>query len=311
MCIRVVNTKDLSHEEWLTLRQDGIGGSDAGAICGVNPYSSALNVYQQKTTDKIDENNTESIRIGHDLEDYVAKRFMEATGKRVRRSNFLYRSEAHPFMQANVDRLVIGEDAGLECKTANAFNADKWNDDMIPEHYQLQCQHYMAVTGLSYWYIAVVIMGVGFKWSRIDRDDELIESLIKIESDFWNCHVIPRVIPEPDGSKAYDELLDKYFHVSRKESTIPLIGFDKKLDRRKEITTLTDKLETEKKQIDQELKLYLQESEIAEGERYKVSWINYSSDRLDTKLLKQELPEVYDKYCKTTTGRRFTVREIA
>lgn len=134
-------------DDWLRLRKSGLGGSDAGAVCGLNPYSSPLQVFCDKTTEEVQDHDNESMRQGRDLEEYVAKRFMEETGKKVRRSNFMYRSEEHPFMIADVDRLIVGEDAGLECKTANAYNADKWKDGKIPAHYIIQCCHYMAVTG--------------------------------------------------------------------------------------------------------------------------------------------------------------------
>ena len=124
-----------SNREWLRLRKSGIGGSDAGAVCGMNPYSSAMKVFKEKTSEEIEEADNEAIRIGHDLEDYVAQRFTEATGLKVRKSNYMYRSKEHPFMIADVDRFVVGEDAGLECKTASAYNADKWADGDIPLHY--------------------------------------------------------------------------------------------------------------------------------------------------------------------------------
>ena len=114
----------MSNEEWLTLRKTGIGGSDAGSICGVNPFGSPMKVYHDKTSTSVEELDSEAVRQGHDLEDYVAQRFMEATGLKVRRSNFMYRSVENPFMIDDVDRLVAGEDAGLECKTASAYNAE-------------------------------------------------------------------------------------------------------------------------------------------------------------------------------------------
>ena len=98
---------------WLRLRKSGIGGSDAGAICGVNPYSGAMKVFQDKISEEVEEQDSEAVRIGHDLEDYVAQRFTEATGLKVRKSNFMYRSVEHPFMIADVDRLIVGEDAAL------------------------------------------------------------------------------------------------------------------------------------------------------------------------------------------------------
>ena len=132
-----IPTAGMSHEEWLKQRKTGIGGSDAGAICGLNPYANAMTVYRDKTTDNVSDLDNEAMRQGRDLEDYVARRFMEATGLKVRRSNMMYRSEGHPFMIADVDRLVVGEDAGLECKTASAYNADKWKDGEVPKHYIL------------------------------------------------------------------------------------------------------------------------------------------------------------------------------
>ena len=152
----------VSNAEWLRLRKSGIGGSDAGAICGVNPYSSAMKVFQDKTSESVEEQDSEAIRIGHDLEDYVAQRFMEATGLKVRKSNFMYRSKEHPFMIADVDRIIVGEDAGLECKTTSAYNPDKWADGNIPLHDVMQCYHNMAVTGKNIWYIAAVILGREF-----------------------------------------------------------------------------------------------------------------------------------------------------
>ncbi len=87
-----------------------------------------MKVFQDKISTKIEEVSNESTRIGHDLEDYVAKRFMEATGLKVRKSNYMYRSKKYPFMIADLDRVVVGEDAGLECKTASAYSADKWKE---------------------------------------------------------------------------------------------------------------------------------------------------------------------------------------
>lgn len=307
MCI-TTSTANLTHAEWLALRKTGIGGSDAGAICGLNPYSSAIHVYQDKTSEEITDFDNESMRQGRDLEEYVARRFMEETGLKVRRSNMMYRSKENPFMLADVDRLVVGEDAGLECKTASAYNADKWKDGAIPDHYLIQCYHYMAVTGKKSWYIAVVILGREFKCQKITWDDNIITNLISIEKQFWNNHVEKRIMPEPDGSEICDEILDKYFHVARKESAVELQGFDEKLKRREEVLMLKDKLEKEQKQIEQEIKLFMQDSELAYSDSYKVSWSNVDTARIDAKRMKEEEPELYQKFLKVTSSRRFTIK---
>lgn len=298
----------MSREEWLSLRKTGIGGSDAGAVCGLNPYSSPMKVFRDKTADKTEEQDSEAVRIGHDLEQYVAERFMEATGLKVRKSNFMYRSVEHPFMIADVDRLVAGEDAGLECKTASAYNADKWKDGDIPLHYMMQCYHYMAVTGKRAWYIAAVILGHGFVWHKLEWDDVLIQRLVEAEGDFWNGHVAAGIMPGPDGSRACDMVLEQYFHTARKASAVELVGFDGRLARREEILASIEKLEAERKQIEQEVKMFMQDNETAASKHYRVSWSNVDTARLDTKRIKQEQPEIYKDYVKVTSSRRFQIK---
>ncbi len=298
----------VSSQEWLQLRKSGIGGSDAGAICGVNPYSSAMQVFRDKTGTEVKELDNEAIRIGHDLEDYVARRFMEATGLKVRKSNFMYRSTEHPFMIADVDRLVVGEDAGLECKTASAYSADKWADGNIPLHYIMQCYHYMAVTGKRTWYIAAVILGREFTYRKLEWDDGLVSRLTEIETDFWVNHVAKGIMPPPDGSKACDDVLRQYFPTAGKRSAVKLAGFDEKLDRREEILGFIKELQEEQKQIEQEVKLFMRDNECASSERYRVIWSNISTVKLDTARIKEERPEVYADYAKPSSYRRFEVK---
>ena len=303
-----ISTTDLTHEEWLRLRKAGIGGSDAGAICGLNPYASPMSVYYEKTSLETEDFDNESMRQGRDLEDYVARRFMEETGLKVRRSNVMYQSETYPFMLANVDRLISGENMGLECKTASAYSADKWVENSVPAHYELQCHHYMAVTGAKAWYLAVVILGKEFKYKRIDRDEELIQNLITIEQDFWENHVLTRNMPDPDGSGISNEVINRYFPSAVKKS-IPLsANLNEQLKRREEIIHLTNKLTQEQNQIEQQIKLYMGEYEIAFNENYRVTWSNVDTVRIDSKRLKEERPDLYQNFAKSSQSRRFTVK---
>ena len=304
---KLVATAGLDREEWLRYRKRGLGGSDAGAVCGLNPYRTAMQVYDDKTTDATEETDNEAMRQGRELEDYVARRFMEAAGKKVRRANFMYYDEENPFMLADVDRMIVGENAGLECKTASPYLADRWKNGEIPVSYQIQCYHYMSVCNADAWYIAVVIFGREFKYYRIERDEEVISDLRQIERNFWESHILKRILPEPDGSELADKVISGYFKKSMEE-TIPLRGFDEKLGRRQELESLLDEMTTEKKQIEQELKLYLGEAEAAENANYMVSWKSVNSQRIDEKRLKEERPEVYEQYRKTLSFRRFTVK---
>ena len=136
-------------------------------------------------------------------------------------------------------------------------------------------------------------------------------NLIRLEQDFWQDHVKAGVMPEPDGSVAANDFINSYFKDSREDLCVPLLGFDEKLQRRQEIDQLMDKLKTEKLQIEQEVKMFMKEAEVAENDHFLVSWKRSISNRLDAKRLKQEMPEVYQRFCNQTASRRFLVRTAA
>lgn len=166
----------------------------------------------------------------------------------------------------------------------------------------------MAVTGAKAWYLAVVILGREFKYVKISRDEAVIRDLIRIESDFWNNHVLAKVMPEPDGSDICDAVIRQYYPSASRETIVLPDRFNIKLERRETLQEMIDRLETEKKQIEQEIKLFMQENETAAGSRYRVTWSCVDSARLDTKRLKEEHPDIYQNYAKTSHTRRFTVK---
>jgi putative phage-type endonuclease len=294
------------HSDWLDQRRKGIGGSDAGAILGLNPYKSKYALWAEKTG-KLDDSvpDNEAMRVGRDLEDYVAKRFMEETGKRVRKSGFSYRSKEHPFMLANVDRLIIGEDAGLECKTANAMSKVDWAGGDIPPSYYCQCYHYMAVTGLKRWYIAILVMGKGFYWHCIERDEAEIEALVEAEENFWHL-VETDEEPEIDGSDATTDAIAVIYAESQRytcqlQNTADLI--EEIMEENQNIKESQERV----KQLQNQIKAEMQDAEKAETDFYKISWKTQTSNRVDTALLKKEFPDVY-KYClKQSESRPFKI----
>lgn len=135
----------------------------------------------------------------------------------------------------------------------------------------------------------------------------MLADLVRIEQDFWESHVQKRILPEPDGSKLADSVIAEYYKNSVAE-ILPLKGFDDKLRRRQELKEDMEQMEREKKKIEQELKLYLGEAELAENERYRVSWKSVSSNRVDETRLKEEQPEIYAQYQKVIQSRRLMVK---
>ncbi|MDN7941540.1 YqaJ viral recombinase family protein [Burkholderia multivorans] len=211
--LKLVKTQELSRDDWLAVRRTGIGGSDAAAAVGLNPYMSALELWLDKTgradgLPRPDPNDTTSPTYwGTLLEPIVAASYTKQTGNRVRRVNAVLRHPSIPFMLANIDREIVGvpDVQILECKTAGEFGARLWRDG-VPEYVQIQAQHQLAVTGKAAAHVAVLLCGQALEVHRIDRDDALIGRLVELEARFWRF-VETDTPPPADGSESADRAL--------------------------------------------------------------------------------------------------------
>lgn len=313
LTVNEINTKNMSEEEWLKQRQNSIGGSDAGAILGFNKYESPYSLYCKKVySDEFEQDlsGNDAIHFGNVLEDVVAQEFVRRTGKKVRKHNKMMYNNEHDFMSANVDRIVIGEHAFLECKTANQYKESEWKDGNVPASYMAQCYHYLAVTGLEKAYIAVLIGGQKFVWTTIERDEEVIEEIIKSEKDFWYNHVLKQVPPETDESEATSDALNAMWNTTKEsEMTIgeeqssrfkALISIDKQIKQ----------LQDEKRGHQNKLKELLGENEAGTTSGFKATWKPQSSKRIDTKRLKAERPEIFEQYATESKSRPLKIKEL-
>lgn len=186
--------------EQLEARKTGIGGSDAGAVCGFG-YKTPLDVYLRLVEGREpDLSSKEAVEWGNRLEAAVADAYQDRTGKRLRRVNRTLRHQAMPWMIAHPDRLIVGEHAGLEIKTAGHYARERWGPsgtDEVPEEYILQCLHYMIVTGCKEWHLAALIAGQELRIYHIPFRPELAELVIDRERAFWHDHVLPEIPPAP------------------------------------------------------------------------------------------------------------------
>ena len=170
-------------QEWLLMRKNYLGGSDLGAIAGLNPYRTALDVYLDKTRDDIACESSPAMRWGTLLEDTIAKEYAEVTGQTIEiEPNTIY----HPsmkFLGANIDRWVGDKEYVLECKTAGFTRGKEWGEegtDQIPESYLVQVAYYAAICAVPKVDIAVLIGGQDFRIYTYERSKELEDKLIKI-----------------------------------------------------------------------------------------------------------------------------------
>ena len=174
------------HEEWLSIRKKYIGGSDAGAIVGLDEYKTPYSLWAEKTGKTEGFGGNISTKVGTYLEELVAKMFTEETGKKVRRKNATLVNDQYPFACANVDRFLVGERSLLECKTSTSLPVmKKIRGGEYPERWYCQMTHYLAVTGLDKAYLAVLINNREFKVYELERDEDEIKALMEAEAEFW------------------------------------------------------------------------------------------------------------------------------
>ena len=308
----IADTRTLTHDEWLALRRTGIGGSDAGAIMGVSPYKGAFTVWADKQGKLPPLEDNEAMRQGRDLEDYVARRFAEASGLRVRHEYSMLRSVDHPCMLADIDRRIIGERAGLECKTSRDITMARYRNGEYPMEYYCQCLHYLAVTGWDCWYLAVLVYGTDLLIYTICRDEVMddIEALIKAEEAFWQNHMVLDQPPAPDALDSTAAALGSVY--PHEDGTT--VCADQDADQ-----ALTDlaALKAQRRSIDRQIierenqiKAAMGEAEVLAGTSVSATW--RSSERTTiskTKLLKAYPNINMDTITDRNIQRRFAIKE--
>lgn len=314
--LKLVHTTELNREEWLKWRDKGIGSSDAAVVAGINPYKSAVTLWLEKTGQITQDEANERMEIGTEIEDWIARKFVRQYKKdtgieaKIQNSNYILQHKKHSYMLANLDRLVYIKDKGwgvLECKNTSEYMKGEWDMDKMPDMYYLQVQHQLAVTGYKWGYIAVLIGGNKFRYKYFERDEEIINYLIQIESDFWKL-VEQKLMPVIDGSESTTKALQRLYQESTKDKVITLDAeADALLIDLERARATVKKAEEREKEIENKLKAIMGDAEIAFGidGRPAITWKTTTSNRIDTDRLKKEKPDIYTAYCKQSTTRRF------
>ena len=303
-----ISTVNMTHDEWLQHRQKSIGGSDASSIIGLNPWSSPYSVWADKLGMIPPKEDNEAMRQGRDLEFYVAERFCEVTGKKVRRENHILINPDYPFAHANVDRMVVGEDAGLECKTTSSLNMKNFKNGEFPDTYYVQCVHYMMVTGCKKWYLAVLVLNKAFMVFEIERDEEEIEALARSEADFWKL-VEEKTSPIADGTSSTSNTISILYPEANDE-TVNLFAYEADLQQYIALSAQIKELEKLKDEAANKVKAFLGEAGRGESDNYRVSWTSSTRNTFDSKRFAADHKDIdLSEYYKTSSYRTFKVTE--
>lgn len=305
--IREFEFKD--HEEWLSIRSKYIGGSDAGAVIGLNPYKSRYALWAEKTGKVPGFEGNITTKVGSYLEDLVAKMFEEETGKKVRRKNRTMVNDLYPYSCANIDRAVCGENALLEIKTTNSIPIMKQlRKSEFPEAYYAQVVHYLAVTGLEKAYLAVLINCREFKVYELERDQDEIDALMAAEKEFWT-YVETNTPPALDGMDSTGETLLKMYPESSDKS-LDLFAYETDLREYMELSAQIKALTALKDEKANIIKEYMKDAGKGESANYKVSYSSSERKTFDAKKFASCNKTInLDDYYKVTNTRMFKVTE--
>ena len=309
--------QQISHTDVVTDRHKYIGGSDIAAIMGMSRWKTPLKLWAEKTQKlpMADLSSIEAVELGTDLEEFVAQKFSQKTGKAVRRAPKEYTHKDYPYIHAHIDRLVTGSEELLECKTASFFKKDEWEDDEIPQEYILQVMWYLGITGRKIGHIAVLIGGQSFKYKQIEFDAELFNTMVEAAKEFWDCvqnDTPPAVMPDDD-----ETLKDMYsdhsefmieLYPDKEENKVAMEALEEKIAYLQEIKAHQKNLEAERKEIETALKDIIKGNLGIKTLKYSITWKNQKGQYSYDKEAMQA-DGVFDKYATQGINRVLRVNK--
>lgn len=295
-------------KEIKTIRKTGVGGSDAAAVCGLSRFKSPLDVYLEKKSDVQDEENEEAngpIYWGNRLEAVIRADYQLRTGKKVAISNETRRHKKYSHMLANVDAIIEGENGILECKTTNAFKSNEWGNegtDEIPIEYLLQAAHYACVYEADFVDVAVLIGGQELKIYKYIRNQSLEDKVIEKEKEFWEKNIEKEIQPAP---KSFEDM-KKLYALSTKDKCIN--ASDEMIKNIDDILKVKEIIKTNtsiKNELQEKILKEMKDAEVIltdDGKKI-CSYKTQSTNRFDATAFKNDNPDLYKKYIKSSTSR--------
>ncbi len=334
----VVDTTNLTREQWLSYRRQGIGGSDAAAILGISPFATARDLYYEKlnlVSIQDEGDNWVAKKMGHLLEDLVAEIFQKTTGYPICKAKKMFRHPIHRFMLADVDYLVSlpnGKTAILEIKTTNYHAKDHWwlnGQETVPINYEAQGRHYMCVMNLDEVFYCCLYGNSEEEIiiRHITRDNAYEEELITLERTFWNDHVQLKNPPPytEDGDLILSSIKKSIGPADQNAPQVKLsLPLANSVLRFTELQTQKKQIDAQSKALDKEMKR-LQGRIVAEmgtsctavcsigDNTYTVTYNpirKLSVNKNNLIRLQAQHPEIYADYVTVSESRRFNVKKL-
>ncbi len=306
-------------------RKEGLGGSDIGALLGVSPFKTPLQLWQEKITPNDQDRDALHLRFGQHLEPFIADEYERVTGQQtLEHSQAIYHPK-HDFMYAHIDRLVvspgqpawidgaINTDLLLECKTAHAFAKDEWGEigtDQIPAHYFLQCIWYLAITQCQRIDVALLLGNQDFRIYHVTRDLDLEEAVLQKACHFWHEHVLKRIPPPAVSENDLRSLYPQETPNTTLEADVSLMEI---LKNYQELQSKAQILDAQSDALKQEIMSRMAGAEqITHAGQTLVTWkCSKPAKKVDLKALSAKFPELVEEFSSLAqASRRFVVKAL-
>jgi putative phage-type endonuclease len=319
---------------WLEARRAGIGGSDAAAVLGLDPWRSPLDIWRSKVKPEPPSDDEKFLfKLGHLLEPVIAGLYSEQTEREVFVPDpEIVQHPKFPEIIGSPDRLAPRDGRVIELKSEHQF-ADKFGDpgsDQVPDHYIVQAAHYMAVSELDRCDIAVLHGGFKFAIYQLRRDLGLERSMLDQLREWWDAYVVKKVEPPLDSSESWGNYLATKYPFNRG----PLVKVDENSnpDLMRHVFNVLNfsdvKKQTEKRieEAKNAIKAFLAENDGVVGPWGKITWrlckdstatvINFDKVLAhianDYKLSNEYLAELREMHMESVItkkgGRRFVAK---
>ncbi|EMF31086.1 YqaJ protein [Streptomyces gancidicus BKS 13-15] len=302
---RLLLPVDATEEEWHAARRGGIGGSDVAAILGLDKYRGPRHVFEAKHGRPLpaDAALSEYAEIGQEIEQFVSYLFTKRSGIPAVETPGTLVNIDREWMRANVDRYALDPESGevvapVELKNRSEYQIGDWEDG-VPDGPALQAHWYMAVGGWQYAWVAALVGGNKLRYHRIERDDELIETLIDTCGRWFQRHVVDGYPPPADGLESTKELLGRLWET--KAGEIVEVPRDKAAKLRKRRASLIEQikaLETERNAVENEMRLMTEAAEVAKVGK-SVAWSWKQNGTFAAKRFAEEQPDIAAEYTTT------------
>lgn len=309
-----------SEDKWHFNRRLGIGGSDMGAILGLNKYKTSYDIWKDKLDIDVSRKTSEPAYWGTVLEDVVANEFSKRNNIKLTQYDHSFHLKDNPWCAANIDRFIWQDNKTpiyhdkvttkhiLECKTAGAFVND-WGDedsDEIPYSYLIQCQWYLRVVNADICFVALLKGGQKYLQFKVVKDTNLQDILVEKATEFWFDNVISNTPPTPKSLRE----VNQYFKKDNSESCLSNNEITSSIN---EIKKLKESEKSIKKEIEAHeniIKQYLGSNAIIKdscGDAL-ATWKNQKTKRFNSKEFKKDNEPLYNKYIKETESRVFKIK---